>query len=101
LSVLQSIDAQHRYPGQCGQPERPKYPTAAVVRPGAVTVRRPSGTVTWRLGGRDGSAKAFEALRRRAGAWGAVLGPAGSAADVVLVVNTAQKGSRAAPGMPG
>src|SRR5689334_15599835 len=66
-----------------------------------MAVRRSSGAVTWRLGGRDGSAESFETLVRYAGAWGAVLGPACSTAYVVLVVDTAEKGCRAAPGMAG
>jgi hypothetical protein len=101
LRFLQPADAQHRYPGHCGQPKRAKYPTTAVVGPVAVAVRRASGTVKGRLGGRDGSAETFETLRRCAGAWCAVLGPAGSAAYVILVVDTAEKGCRPAPGMAG
>jgi hypothetical protein len=75
---------------------------AVVVRSIAVPVqRRPSGAATWQLGGGDGSAKTFESLHRRVGAWRAILGPADSAAYVFLVVNAAQESTPAAPGMTG
>ena len=60
-----------------------------------------TGAATSRPGGQDRSAETLETLEGRAGAWRAVLGPAESAAYVILVVNAAKKGSRAAPDMTG